>query len=484
MKHIKTFLIVIVTFSVMASLSAGPNQQVFDSLERTKALYVEEAFKGDALRAISNASIYEASYGFAISETNYSMSLTRYFLKDRGSLTFFNTEYQLISSEEFLDTIKDDFALTSVEDGLVFQQFLYAVDDNYFNEGFFIDGNTWTFVRDEFFGDIEAWIVETDGNGNILSISFEYDADIVLGDDLYMDDDMSFIYNETEYVPIEDIAFAQIQAIMEEEFDYELEVSPITSSWLTKLSKATWYSCTITITEEYDDMVSSSLYEVFAFEHNGNTLLFEEVNELLTSSAFLDSIQDEFYLYDETSAELFELAIDQVSNFERTEKARFERNGSWVFIRTEFFENGSGFIVETDDSGVITNIAYSFEIPLEGVEVAIEEPFDESEVTWTFTLLEPNQKDLQIPEAQDIPVSIEFNDWAANQLGAWIGTFWQGERVGMYAGNSMTSPYTDTIPAEVLSQGDNIVTYKLLRPGLEYDNPIVPAIELSIWVGD
>jgi len=487
MNHIKTFLIVVLIVCTMTTLLADSNQQVIDALELTKGLHVEEIFVGDALRAISNASMYEARYGFVLSNPNEDIFLARYFLENMDELTFFNTAYQVVCSEEFINSIRPEFSLTSIDDGLLFQQFLYAVDDNFFNKGFYIEGNTWVFVRDEFFGDIEAFIVETDGNGTITSISHEYDAELTMGDELYENLDMDFIYNEIEYLPIPSTVSDKILPIMQQELDYTLDVSAITSSHLAKVSKANWYSCEISIDEEYDDMYSSSLYEVFPFEKDGEILLFDEIRDLLTSSAFLESIQDDFFLNDEASAELFELAIDQVSDFDRKEKARFERNGSWVFIREEFFDEGIGFIVSTDEGGVITKVTYSMEIPLEGVEVP-EEPigelFDESEVTWTFSLLEPTRKDIQIPEAQDIPVSIEFNDWAANQIGAWIGTFWQGERVGLYAGNTITSPFYDTIPAEVLSKGDNIITYKLLRSGLDYDNPIVPEIELSVWVGD
>lgn len=309
-------------------------------------------------------------------------------------------------------------------------------------------------------------------------------ADVTMGDERYQNLDMDFIYDEIEYPPIPSTVFAQVQAIMQEEFIYSLEVSPIRSSRLAKVSNANWSSCEISIDEVYDDMTSSSIYEVFAFERGGEILLFDEIEDLLTSSVFIQSIQNDFFLTDMASAELFELALDEVSDFNRNEKARFERNGSWVFIRENFFDEGMGFIVTTDEVGVITQVTYSMEIPLEGVEIPIEDTFDEDSVTWTFALLEPASRDIQIPEAQDVDVSIEFTDWAANQLGAWIGTFWQGERVGLYAGNSITSPFYDTIPAQILTEGDNIVTYKLLRPGLDYDNPIVRAIELSIWVGD
>ena len=231
-------------------------------------------------------------------------------------------------------------------------------------------------------------------------------------------------------------------------------------------------------------MMSISTYEVFPFVFNGEIYLFDEIQELLTSSIFIQSIKPDFLLTDDASAELFELALDEISDFTEGEKVNFERNGLWNFIRRECFDDGWGYIVTTNESGEITQVEYSYEISLEGVEVPIEEPFDESSVTWNFTLLEPTTKSIQIPQAEDIDVTIEFNDWASNKIGAWIGTFWQGELVGMYASTDMSSPFYDTIPAEVLSNGDNIIVYKLLRPGRDYDNPLASEIVLSVWLGD
>ena len=36
---------------------------------------------------------------------------------------------------------------------------------------------------------------------------------------------------------------------------------------------------------------------------------------------------------------------------------------------------------------------------------------------------------------------------------------------------------------KVLNEGKTIISYKLLRPGNDYDNPI-SSIDISIWLGD
>ncbi|MFA7108939.1 MAG: hypothetical protein WC162_07320, partial [Sphaerochaetaceae bacterium] len=177
-----------------------------------------------------------------------------------------------------------------------FQEFLYSVDENYFNEGFFIEGNKWIFVRDEFFGDIEAWIVETNENGIITSILYEGEADVILGDELFKNSSMGFIYETIESTPIPTSDFNQINTIMMEEFLYEIEIDSITSQWLDRLSRATWYSCEISIEEEYEDMTSISYYEIFPFVCNGEIYIFDEIEELLSSAIFIQSIRLDFLL--------------------------------------------------------------------------------------------------------------------------------------------------------------------------------------------
>jgi hypothetical protein len=104
-------------------------------------------------------------------------------------------------------------------------------------------------------------------------------------------------------------------------------------------------------------------------------------------------------------------------------------------------------------------------------------------VSWTFTLIEPLNTEIHISQPEYLPVTIEFNDWAANKVGAWIGTFQDGNIVGVYAGTEISSPFYDFIPAEILNEGETIISYKLLRPGNDYDNPI-SSIDISIWLGD
>ncbi|NCB03520.1 MAG: hypothetical protein EOM67_15415, partial [Spirochaetia bacterium] len=178
---------------------------------------------------------------------------------------------------------------------------------------------------------------------------------------------MGFAYDNFPSQAISEEDISQIKEALGRDLVYELEVAPIKSRWLVQLSEANWYNCEISIYEQYEDMTSTSIYELIAFEHNGEVTFFEESSEFIASATFLDSIKESFVLRDEISIEDFELALDQINDYERKEKARFERNGLFVFIRKEPFDEGRGFIVRTNDHGIIAGIEYSNEIPLEGV---------------------------------------------------------------------------------------------------------------------
>jgi hypothetical protein len=470
MRKQKRIVLVAVYLCTLGILLAGPNQRIVDAFEATKVFHAEQAFPQQALVPISNATIFVASYGFD-SHDGYgnSIGLSSYFLKTGDTLIAFDSEYGLLSSPEFVATLQSDFYMKTLEDGFAFQSFLYAVDDNSFDEGFFIEGNTWYFVRDEFFGDLEVWIVETEDDGTILTIQHEYDADVTMGETVFEDGYRERYYDDGESMQIAEEDLLVMQSVMKEKLVYELEISKLTSSALAKISNATWYDCYITIIQEDEDMTYSSTEEVWVLEQEDSIHFFADIGEVLSSAAFIESLRPDFLLAGESSVELFGQALDAVSDFNRKEKAEFFRNGAWYFIRSESFSDGKGFIVHTDERGQIQQIEFSYYISLKDEE---EEVFDESNVVWTFDLIEPDSTSLTIPVGMDIEVEIAFNEAAANHYGAWIGVFQEDSLVGMYFSTSMKSPYTDTIPSEFLLPGKNTISYRLLYPGDDYENPI------------
>ncbi|NCB03521.1 MAG: hypothetical protein EOM67_15420 [Spirochaetia bacterium] len=109
MKYVKKVFMVVCALSVMITLSANPVQRVSQALENTKNVSVEAPFIGNALNTISSAHAYEASLGFNIPEIYWDIGVRKYVLKDEGVLTFFSTEHEMFTSNEFLASIHNDF---------------------------------------------------------------------------------------------------------------------------------------------------------------------------------------------------------------------------------------------------------------------------------------------------------------------------------------------------------------------------------------
>ncbi|MGD1833554.1 MAG: hypothetical protein ACPKOP_09440 [Sphaerochaetaceae bacterium] len=484
MNHKKvTVAMAVILLYTLCTIGAVTTQQISEAIEGYRNCEIHSALTKRAFRTVSSAQVYEGAIGYTIPGCNGNISMTKYYLDDGCTLDCFDTLEELLSSTLFVSTIRDSFRLNDIEDGLLFQQFLYEVDEEYFNEGFFFEDNTWYFVRDEFFGDLEAWIAFTDENGTIVSLEHTNDGSFVMSDQRYEDVSTDFRNEKRVEHEIPSAVSDGIRESLKQQFVSEITVDPINDPAIASICSAHLFNCEIAIITTYEDMTSTSYYDILASESENETAFYEDTTEFVSSSLFVKSLSRDFLLVDDHAAARFETVLDLLTDFDRTEKTRFERNGRWIFIRDEFFDDGRGFFVDTDKSGSITQIEYSWEIPLEGVEVEVEEPFDESKVVWNFDLMEPGSTDITISKDENIFVSIEFNEWASNKIGGWIGTFVNGQMAGMLAGTSISTPFMDTIPGEYLTEGEQVVSYRLLRPGRDYDNPIA-SVDLTITVTD
>ena len=103
---------------------------------------------------------------------------------------------------------------------------------------------------------------------------------------------------------------------------------------------------------------------------SGN-LLVEKGGKLIefdtrTDSMFtlLSLVRNDFYLRNPADAKIFETALDKIypiSWSNEDKKERLKVNNKWYFIRGEFFDSKSGYIVTLDQNSKVSNIAYSME---------------------------------------------------------------------------------------------------------------------------
>ena len=99
--------------------------------------------------------------------------------------------------------------------------------------------------------------------------------------------------------------------------------------------------------------------------------------------------------------------------------------------------------------------------------------FDSSLVDWTPALLEPESTFVTLIEGQGVSVAIEFDAYAATQAGAWMLTLLNGEMFGMnYSSEGLDSPYYDWIEPDVLPVGTHTISYLLMKPGMDVEDPL------------
>ncbi len=466
MNNVRKGILLLILVFLATSLIAGALENIEAAVERSKTLTYERAFPGPVFEEISSAIVYEGSLAMQLYDGSIVLESSALFVQEENTLYSYKNVEEYLASSSFITSLQPQFLLASDEEAELLQSFLYLVDGNYFAEGYCNIESTWYFVRDEFFGDIEAWIVETDETGHITAISYEYDLQQELPE---LRGSMTPLHDVDYYN--QDLIDQHIQQHMEqalkEKLYYTLETQPFEQSILTQLWEGTWTKLWLT-TEEVDaeGYEYTSTMSLYAFETEEDIYLFGSIEAALGFSVVIEAMHPIFTLSTDEQALLFEQALDTLLNDEAYDAYYTTQGNTWLFIRQEWFGDGMGFVVKTDDSARILSLEYSYSIPL-GEEIIEEEPpFDPSTVDWTLNKLEPQEDSLQIFEGEDISVTLEFDAYAANRVGAWMLTQLNGEFYGMsYDSEGLYSPYYDWISTEELPIGEHTFSYSLMQPG-------------------
>ena len=156
------------------NLIAGALETVESAIERSRTINYDMAFPSPVFQEISSATVYEGSIAVQLYDGTVALESSALFVREEQTLHSYKNAVEYLESSSFIASLQPQYLLASDKGAELFQSFLYLVDGNYFAEGFFNEGTTWYFIRDEFFGDVEAWIVETDKTGHITSITYAY----------------------------------------------------------------------------------------------------------------------------------------------------------------------------------------------------------------------------------------------------------------------------------------------------------------------
>lgn len=480
MNTVKTgrlYAALLILLLVSAGLSAQTADRIEEAFTTAKNFSYHVVLDGNAFADITGEICYEAALGFQLSDGSNPRETSSVFVKKEYLLAIYDSLEQYLTSKDFIMALNPDFRLKDDSSAVAFQSFLYLVDENYFHEGYFSEGNTWYFVRDEFFGELEVWIVRTDDPGRIVSIEHSYDLELELPEEMLGVDAYVQSFPENHELELSEVEEGLMREYLEDRLDYALEIFPVEGLPLKEIWEGDWVR--VGFSTEYvepEGYSYTSTTELFAYLSADSVFLFSYLPDALGFSTVVDTMRSDFILDSDTGVQIFEEALDILLADDAPEKSHFTRGRSWFFIRDEWFDDLEGVVVTLDAGGRISSVYYDYYIAPEddGVsEEFVEEPFDETRVDWTLHRLEPEAESVRIFAGQGLPVTFEFPADAAYQLGAWIMVLFNGELSGVeYDSEGLWSPFSDWVPADFLPVGEHTISYVLMRPGMNVEEAL------------
>lgn len=93
---------------------------------------------------------------------------------------------------------------------------------------------------------------------------------------------------------------------------------------------------------------------------NGSAVnMIEPIHMDLNCPVLMSLIKEDFLLKDETTASLFESALNVLYPVDKDEIQNVKhiyKDSQWIFLRGKFFDDFTAFIVTTGSDGVVTNV--------------------------------------------------------------------------------------------------------------------------------
>jgi hypothetical protein len=398
-----------------------------------------------------------------------------YFIKNGDKFEKIAWPGQLINMPDFYLSLKESFKLKTPEDGLLLQTALNVISQEERNEGLFNIDTKWYFIRSQFFG--RYYIVETDNEGKIIKIKQTKGIEADIPDEIYFKGEAKS-YPDLIVPEIDKATSEQITKSLTANITSRFEIEDGVAEYFNKISGASIYMANYIISEEYLDESSESSYPINLITYKGKIASADKIWE---TDLFLESTNTVFKLKTKNDAELLQSFFNEMDM--RNENVRFfKKEDLWFFVREKNFEEEYGYIIKPDEKGNIVRLMYSGFTEPDILRFRMQE--SEFKVDFSFALKKPTEttfkynKDELFNAAAEggdyeyINVEIEFNELAANAVGAWVLTRVNGQNHGIYASTSMTSPYIDKIPITEMEKGEHAIEYLLLRAGQETDNPL------------
>ena len=467
----------ILAIIIAVMLSANLSKATEGQLKVNSEFYTQVQFDNPLFQSISNAVIVKAGIAYTLPQANLPLiDSEKLFLVSGNAATAYNSEYELITSPQFVASIQSNYRLKTNTDAEAFHNLFSLIDMRWSGASFYQQGNSWYFIRSTFFDDVEFWRIDIDDSGNVQTIAYESRMEITIPDEVVEPDERSPLLEQQADIKISSTQLDVIKQNINSSINFSQSVNKLTDYTISQISNAIICEHNFNIDEVYTDdegnpYNSTRASLVISVNHNGDERFFESHTDVLTSSIFLGSISPKFNLKTDEDAQLFEKMLDEITPFYEPKKERLQKDNAWFFIRDESFGDNEGFAVTIDSNGKIQQITHSREL---SVEVPVVE-IDENSVEWGFRLLQPETTNLEISEGTPIEFAFEFNAEAANHLGAWVMSQVNGDMMDMVYGG-LSSPFYGHVPAHLLTQGNHTLGVYLMRPGNDTETAYGKAI--------
>lgn len=484
-------LMMLLAVSIMAETK---NEDIIIYLESTRQ-YSETVIADATLAKVSSGIFVESSINYNLSNLEYG-GFPKYFLfmKQGDKFIQLNTiPEQIPLTQEFIESIRKDFTLKTDDDALTFQTMLSSFDKNYSPAGFYSESDTWYFVRKDWFGDKQGYIVSCDKDGKVLKIDYSSKIDKEIPDlkgsnetvklnseeatklllDIFMgsleksdkeDSEDSYEFGPPS-VKLNAKDSKTIQAMTEQNFKHRFETEAISSPIISKVCSAQIFKATLVIMDSSDETIIESTEMTLVIAKDKKCFHASDLYRLLQSDIFLANINKSFNLKTDAATKDFEAMLDLISPVgDESQKEIIKKDKTIAFIREESFGEKRGYLVLTDEKANIVALDYNEYSEKNLFKLTTKAPGFKAD--FAFKLHTPTATKLSIAPSESVPVSISFDEKLASAFGAWILTMQDGQNVGMSVNSEgISSPFSDNIPGEYLKPGKNIIEYYLMPPG-------------------
>ena len=361
MKNIINITIMLFALLAVTNFSLAQNsaetEKIIKYLESTIEYNGVLLFSGTsqevvALDIIQNRLIFETGEKYG------SILRQQYFINSGNKLKPFKTVNDILSSNEFIESIKiKKFKLNTEEDGVAFQSMLKEIDGES-GLGFFKENNSWYFIRTKFFDDFRAYVVVTDTKGQISSIVYKKKLmkevpEMLQKIGVYIPQNKD---SEKKIISKKDSTYMHNYLL--DKVNCVFEISPRKFYSVNKKSDPSIFECAFKITND-DDSTSKHRFMLVS---NDKEYLKPSGDEILKMPFFLEYLQEKHKIKTEEDGRLFQDLLDDLTPVSKSNndfKTFYNKENIWVFVREKSFGDLKGYVLKIDIKYKVSYIEYT-----------------------------------------------------------------------------------------------------------------------------